>query len=401
MQAIILAGGFGSRLQTVVSNVPKPMAEIDGRPFLFYLVSKLHKHKFKKIIFSVHYLKEKIIDYFGNNFFGIEIEYAIEENPLGTGGAILNCWQYIDSNQPVFIFNGDSFLDADLTKMLDLHLQKNANFTISLKSMHKPYRYGLVEFNKNGLVTNFKEKSTEVENGYINSGIYILNPKILKTFDLPHKFSFETDFMCKYFNKISLNIFESDDYFIDIGIPEDYLKAQTEIPIITKNKALFLDRDGVINYDYGHVGKIENFKFIKEIFDICRSAQDNGFILIIITNQAGIAKGFYSEDDFKNLTTWMENKFLEQNIKITKVYYCPYHKDAVISKYKIDSFDRKPKPGMILKAIKEYNIDPTKSVFIGDKNTDEEASNNAGVEKFIRFVEKNNTKHNKFFIISD
>lgn len=385
MQAIILAGGFGSRLQSVVSHVPKPMAEIADKPFLFYLISKLHQQKFKKIIFSVCYLKEKIIDYFGNNFFGIEIVYAVEDIPLGTGGAILNCWQYIDDNKPVFVFNGDSFLDVNLTKMLNFHLERNANFTISLKYMHKPYRYGLVEFNENNLVTNFKEKSTETEEGYINSGIYILNPKILKDFDLPHKFSFEIDFMCKYFDKILLNVFRSNDYFIDIGIPEDYHKAQTEIPNLTKNKALFLDRDGVINYDYGHVGKIEDFKFIPQIFDICKNAQDDGFILIVITNQAGIAKGFYSEDEFRKLTSWMEGKFLEQGIKITKVYYCPFHIDAIIPQYKIDSFDRKPNPGMILKAIKDYNIDPSQSIFIGDNKTDEEASKNAGVGKFIGF----------------
>lgn len=384
MQAIILAGGFGSRLQNVVKHVPKPMAEIDSRPFLFYLVSKLHKHKFKKIIFSVYYLKEKIIDYFGNNFFGIEIDYAIEDEPLGTGGAILNCFKYLDLDKSVFILNGDSFSNVDLEKMLEFHLLKKSDFTISLKFIQKPFRYGLVEFNNDGLVVNFKEKSYEIDEGHINSGIYILNPKILKKFQLPNKFSFENDFLCKFFNKILLNAFESNDYFIDIGIPEDYIRAQKEIPLITKNKALFLDRDGVINYDYGHVGKIDDFKFIDGIFKICKYAQDNGFILIIITNQAGIAKGFYTENDFKKLTIWMENEFLKNDVKISKVYYCPFHKDSIFSEYKKDSFDRKPNPGMILNAINEFNINPSKSIFIGDRDTDEEASKRANVSRFIK-----------------
>jgi len=385
MQAIILAGGFGTRLQNLVSDVPKPMANIDNRPFLFYLVSKLHKQNFKKIIFSVHYLKEKIIEYFGNNYLGIEINYAIENEPLGTGGAILNSLKYANPNEPVFILNGDSFFNINYKLMMDWHLKKNSDLTIALKSMKNPNRYGLVEFDNNGVITNFKEKSKDAKFGFINAGIYILRPNILEKIDLPNKFSFENDFMRKYLKKISINAFKTEDYFIDIGIPEDYVKAQTEIPTLTKNKALFLDRDGVINYDYGHVGKVKNFNFINGIFDLCLKAQKKGFIIIIVTNQAGIAKGKYTEEDFLELTKWMENQFLNNKIKISKTYYCPFHKDAIIEKYKVDSFDRKPNPGMLLKALKDFNIDRDLSIFIGDSDCDEKASSNAKIGRFYYY----------------
>ncbi len=152
-----------------------------------------------------------------------------------------------------------------------------------------------------------------------------------------------------------------------------------------QNKALFLDRDGVINIDYGYVHKVENFHFVEGIFDLCRKAQNLGYLIIIITNQAGIAKGHYTEEQFLELTKWMESQFLKQDIKITKTYYCPYHIDAVVEKYKLDSFDRKPNPGMFLKAIKEFNIDPQKSIMIGDKDIDMSAAAQSNIALKILF----------------
>ena len=137
-----------------------------------------------------------------------------------------------------------------------------------------------------------------------------------------------------------------------------------------KNKALFLDRDGVINVDYGHVFEIEKFHFIDGIFELCKKAQELGYLLIVVTNQAGIAKGFYKEEQFLELTKWMDGEFKKRGIEILKVFYCPYHKDAKIEKYRQDSYDRKPNPGMLLKAIEEFKINPQKSIMIGDKESD-------------------------------
>ena len=152
-----------------------------------------------------------------------------------------------------------------------------------------------------------------------------------------------------------------------------------------KDKALFLDRDGVINIDHGHVFEIERFDFIDGIFEFCKKAQDFGYKLIIVTNQAGIGKGFYSEDEFFKLRDWVEQEFKNKGIEISKTFYCPYHLEAKDIKYKKDSFDRKPNPGMILSALKDFGIKAENSIMIGDKETDIEAANNANIAKKILF----------------
>ena len=385
MQAIILAGGFGTRLQSVVKDIPKPMANIGELPFLAYLFTYLKNYNITDIVLSVGYLHKKITDYFGNSYIGINIKYAIEKEPLDTGGAIINSLQFIDQNQPVIVLNGDTFLQIDYQKLVSFYDKSNSDLTIVLRNVEDSSRYGSVEIDDKNLIVNFIEKNIQQKSGYINGGIYILNPKIFSNYNLAKKFSFEQDFLCEHTASIKPSGFVSKDYFIDIGIPEDYKKAANELPKIIKNKALFLDRDGVINVDYGHVGKIENFHFIDGIFELCQEAQSKGYLIVIVTNQAGIAKGKYTEEQFLELTKWMENEFLNYKIKIAKTYYCPYHEKAAIKQYKQDSFDRKPNPGMLLKAIKEFNIDPRKSIMIGDKESDIEAAEVAEISNIILF----------------
>lgn len=378
MQAIILAGGFGTRLQAVVKDVPKPLADIGGKPFLAYLLRNLQNQGFKKIVISVGYLADKIIEYFGNSYLGLEIFYAKEDQPLGTGGAILNSLQFIDKNQPIVVLNGDTFLQIDYPKLLQAH--KN-NLTLVLRKMDDCSRYGRVQFDENLTIKSFEEKSAEKKSGFINGGIYVFDAQIFEKFSLSQKFSFESDFLMRHLDELKPHAFLVDDYFIDIGIPEDYQKAQNELPKLIKNKALFLDRDGVINVDYGHVFEKEKFHFLDGIFELCQQAQKQGYLLIVVTNQAGIAKGFYSEEEFLELTKWMEDEFEKKGVKITKTFYCPYHIEGKIEKYRQDSFDRKPAPGMLLKAITEFNIDVEKSIMIGDKTTDVEAAGAAKIAK--------------------
>ena len=390
MQAIILAGGFGTRLQSVVKDVPKPMADISGLPFLAYLFTYLKNHNITDIVLSVGYLHQKIIDYFGNSYLGINIKYAIETEPLGTGGAIVNSLQFIDQNQPVIILNGDTFLQINYQKLIDFYDRNKSDLTIVLRNVEDSSRYGSVKIDDQNLIVNFVEKSIQKKSGYINGGIYVLNPKIFSNYNLPKKFSFEQDFLCQYTVSIKPFGFVSEDYFIDIGIPEDYQKATVELPKLIKNKALFLDRDGVINLDHGHVFEKEKFEFIDGIFELCQKAQNKGYLIIIVTNQAGIAKGKYTEEQFLELSKWMENEFLKQGIKITKTFYCPYHTEAIIEKYKQDSYDRKPNPGMILKAIEEFNIDPRQSIMIGDKESDIKAAENAIIGSRHYLINKDN-----------
>lgn len=382
MQAIILAGGFGTRLQSVVSNVPKPMAPINDKPFLEYLMDELNCQGFDKVVLAVGYKRECIINYFGNKYKNIDIVYSIEESPLGTGGCVKQAIKFIDDDF-VFILNGDTMFKIDFNEMSKLNA-----LSIACKKMYNFDRYGEVNINEL-MITSFSEKRY-VEEGYINGGIYYLPITVFDSFNISEKFSLEKDFFEVYIKSLNIKAFLSDDYFIDIGIPSDYAKAQYDF---IKKKALFLDRDGVINIDYGHVHKIENFKFTDFIFDFCKKYQDQGYLLIVITNQAGIGKGLYSESDLIVLNQYMVNEFKKRGINITKVYYCPHKPD--------DNCNcRKPKPGMFLKAIKEFNIDPDQSIAIGDKMSDLEAANSAGIKNKI-FIEGKYRKEKVDFIYED
>lgn len=151
------------------------------------------------------------------------------------------------------------------------------------------------------------------------------------------------------------------------------------------HRALFLDRDGVINLDHGYVYRQDEFTFIPGIFDACRLARDQGFTIVVVTNQAGIGRNYYTEEDFETLTRWMKERFLEEGITVAAVYYCPHHPEAGIGRYRQESFDRKPNPGMLLRAKSDLGIDLTHSILIGDKESDIEAAKRAGIGISIRF----------------
>jgi len=226
MKAIILAGGFGTRLKHLVPNLPKPMADIAGRPFLEYLLDDLKNNNITEVILSVHYLKEKIIAHFGDKYKNIKISYAEEAEPLGTGGAILNSMNSSNYEGKFIVINGDSFQDLNYTDFFNKN--KNCNIAIVLRKVPDTSRYGRVEVDDDKIIS-FKEKGIAGQ-GLINAGCYLLDSKWFKLQNLPKKFSFEADFLMQYVNKIKLNYFIAGDYFIDIGIPEDYEKAQIEIP---------------------------------------------------------------------------------------------------------------------------------------------------------------------------
>lgn len=227
MEAIVLAGGFGTRLRSVVSDVPKPMALVNDKPFLEYILKYLQKNDIKKVILSVGYKWEVIKNYFGENFENIELIYSIEDEPLGTGGAIKKALKMVENSQ-VYILNGDTFFNIDIKR---LSLKDDSKLTLALKYMENFDRYGCVEIDQDNFVINFNEKSYR-KSGNINGGIYLAKRNIFEKYNLPKKFSFE-EFMENNFKdlKISAQIF--NDYFIDIGIPKDYERAQKEINIYT------------------------------------------------------------------------------------------------------------------------------------------------------------------------
>jgi D-glycero-alpha-D-manno-heptose 1-phosphate guanylyltransferase len=226
MEAIVLAGGFGTRLKSVISDVPKPMAPIGDKPFLAYLMNYLVNNNIDRIILSTGYMHGVIQEYFGDHFRDIPITYSVEEEPLGTGGAIIKAIEHT-KGKSVFILNGDTFFDINLGEFQRLHIQAQAELSIALKRMHNFDRYGTVVIEGNR-ITNFVEKKY-TQKGDINGGIYLVNKEMFNLMDLPLQFSLETDLFQKNLHSIKMSGFTFDGYFIDIGIPEDYKKAQREL----------------------------------------------------------------------------------------------------------------------------------------------------------------------------
>lgn len=222
MEAIVLVGGKGTRLRSVISDLPKPMAPVNNKPFLEYLLSELNKQGVKKLILAVGYKAEMIIEYFGNKYKDMKIEYSIEKTPLGTGGAIKKALEKI-SNENAIIVNGDTFSKVNLKKMLENHLEKQADLSIATKTMKEFDRYGQV-LSENDRIVGFKEKQY-CEEGNINIGTYILRKKFFENIKTNETFSFENDIMEKYFDKMNFISYLSDSIFIDIGIPEDYARV--------------------------------------------------------------------------------------------------------------------------------------------------------------------------------
>jgi len=229
MKAIILAGGFGTRLRERVPNLPKPMAPVAGRPFLEYLLDRLISSGINEVIISVGYRSKAIINHFGNSYRNIQIDYSIESEPLGTGGAIIHALRKNNGkSESVIVLNGDTLLNINFSEFIDLYTISQFQIAIVLKKVTDVSRYGAVLIS-NDKITGFIEKG-KVGAGLINAGVYILNQDIFKHFDLPRKFSFEADLLQKYCAELSPTAFSTESYFIDIGIPSDYERAQLELP---------------------------------------------------------------------------------------------------------------------------------------------------------------------------
>ncbi len=228
-EAIILAGGLGTRLQPVISDKPKCMASVGGNPFLYYLISFLRANGIEKFIFSVGYMHEAIEGYLKNNYTELNYKISLEDEPLGTGGAIkLACENTTQQN--VLVCNGDTLFKINIDVLSQFHKEVEADCTLCLKPMNNFNRYGIVELNKNGSVKSFKEKQF-YESGLINGGAYALNVIKFLEENLLQKFSFEKDYLEKNIEEKNIYGIVQNEYFIDIGIPEDYHKAQEELRI--------------------------------------------------------------------------------------------------------------------------------------------------------------------------
>lgn len=232
MKAIILAGGLGTRLRSAVPNLPKPMAPVAGRPFLTFLVAHLVKQGVSEITLSVGYRQEAISNYFGDKYHDVPLRYVIEEFPLGTGGALSIALQNYTFEEPISVFNGDTFFNLDLPAMYKGYIESGAEVGIALKVVADVSRYGRVVLTNSGSgIHEFAEKGDSTP-GLINGGVYLLRPGFFNRFDFPNKFSLEQDCFVANLHEIKFFPYITDGYFIDIGIPEDFERAQSEFKVL-------------------------------------------------------------------------------------------------------------------------------------------------------------------------
>lgn len=227
-EAIILAGGFGTRLREVVADVPKPMAPVNEKPFLDYLLNYLKFYGIEKVVLSVGYLSEKITSHYGGNYNGIKITYCVETEPLGTGGGIRMAMKHCESGK-VLVLNGDSFFDINLRSFYARHEDSVADCSLALRNVNNASRYGTIKLGEMDIITSFLEKNGKNAPGLINAGVYILGREVFLEETSGHTvFSIEKDFFEKKLDKISVYGFTYQGYFIDIGIPEDFKQAQSD-----------------------------------------------------------------------------------------------------------------------------------------------------------------------------
>ncbi|HEX4876761.1 MAG TPA: HAD-IIIA family hydrolase [Chitinophagaceae bacterium] len=378
-EAIILAGGLGTRLKDTVPDLPKCMAPVAGRPFLFYVINYLRSQGIEKFIFSLGYKHEVIEEYLSTDFPTLPYQCSIEQEPLGTGGAILLACSKASEKQ-VVVANGDTLYKANLHDASIFHIQHMAECTLMLKPMTDFDRYGMVETDNEKLVTSFKEKQ-HYESGNINGGLYLLDAGKFMDEEFPDKFSFEKDYLEKFFRLRRIYGLVDESYFIDIGIPEDFNRAQKEmskpplnLKIIDKSWTLFLDRDGVINHEKkeDYILNWDEFVFydgVKETFHLL--AQKFGRI-IIVSNQRGVGKGLMTEADLRNIHLNMQQEIESLGGRMDHIYYCT----STDNKHP----DRKPNPGMAFHARSFFpEIDLNKAMIVGNKISDMQFGRNAGI----------------------
>ena len=378
MEAIILAGGLGTRLRSVVSEVPKCMAPVDGKPFLQYVLEWLSRFDISHVVLSVGYLKEQIIDFVNAREWPFEVSYAVEKEPLGTGGGIRLALQKCRGKQ-VFVLNGDTFFNIDLNA-----LSFSAPVTLALKPMRDFDRYGAVDWNGD-LVTGFHEKQPCAD-GLINGGVYAIDRSQLDIALYPKKFSFEKDLLepLAGYGLVAGEV--QDGYFIDIGIPEDYARAQRELPEIqavlkasdavlaSDADTLFLDRDGVINRwlpgDY--VKRWDQFSFLPGILECLRKWAWKFKHILVVSNQRGVGKGRMTQAELDAVHERMLAEIRQAGGRIDGIYVCTAVEES--------DPRRKPNTGLFEDACRDFpDITPERSLMLGDSHYDQEFAANCGM----------------------
>ena len=421
MKVVIMAGGKGTRIASIASDIPKPMIRICGKPILEHQIENLKACGLKDITLVTGHLGSVIRDYFGDgSAFGVSISYFEEQQPLGTAGALFKMPELTDD---FLLLCGDVILDVDLNRFIRFHQEHKAWASLMAHPNGHPYDSSLLiteqmpPKEKGGLpvethrVTGWlnKEDERRYYKNRVNAGIEIISPALLKHTmehftprhpEQPDKIDLDRDVLKPGIATGRIFAYDTPEYIKDMGTPDRYYEVEKDLEsgrvaarnLKKKQKAIFLDRDGTINKHKGFLTNAKDLELIPGVAEAIRQINRSGFLAVVISNQPVIARGDCTFEELDAIHQKMETELGKEGAFLDAIYYCPHHIDKGFEgerpDYKFDCDCRKPKPGLLLKAAKEWNIDLTASYMIGDSDIDVQAGKNAGVKEAL-LIEKN------------
>jgi D,D-heptose 1,7-bisphosphate phosphatase len=398
MKVVIIAGGQGTRIASVNSEIPKAMIPINGKPIIEYQVELAKRYGFHDFLFIIGYLGDQIESYFQDGSqWGVNIRYFHETTPLGTAGALGLLRDQL--TEDFFVFYGDTVMDFDMLHMLNYHRANQADATLFLHPNDHPYDSDIVDIDAHGKVRGFHHKPHPdgfIAHNMVNAALFIFSPKILTAIEPGVKCHIEKHVLPRCIaGGMNLYGYVSAEYIKDMGTPDRYYAVCDDVisgKVARLNRAysrpaVFLDRDGVINYEVDLLHRVEQMQLIPGAADAIRRINQMGYLAIVVTNQPVIARNLCSFEELEHIHMQMETLLGHEHAYVNAIYYCPHHPDAGYpeerKEYKIRCNCRKPAPGMLLQAAKDWNIDLENSYMIGDSQRDVEAGHNAGVKQSI------------------
>nr|WP_294682089.1 D-glycero-beta-D-manno-heptose 1,7-bisphosphate 7-phosphatase [uncultured Anaerotignum sp.] len=406
MKTIIMAGGRGTRISELFPNIPKPLIPIEGIPVLEREICSLASQGFTDIVLTVSYLHEKIEEHFGDGSkWGVHIEYFVEDSPLGNAGALFQ----LNLTEDFLLLNADAVFDVDFNRMAAFHKAHGGLVTLFTHPNSHPYDSGLILANEQGQVEQWLAKEDDRPRYYknrVNAGLHVISPKVLEAVDGSRvgqkdengktiKIDLDRQLLKPLAGTGKMYCYDSPEYVKDMGTPErfyavveDYKKGIVQAKNLkNKQKAIFLDRDGTINKYVGFLRNIDDFELIDGVAQAIKKINASGYLAIVVTNQPVIARGEVTVPQLQEIHNKMETLLGLEGAYLDAIYYCPHHPhkgyEGEIPELKIDCDCRKPKPGMLLKAAEDFNIDLGQSYMVGDGENDVKAGIAAGCKSIL------------------
>ena len=397
MKVVIMAGGKGTRISEISKDVPKPLIKIGDKPILEHELLCLKKQGFTDILITVSHLGDQIINYFGDGSkLGIHIDYFFEKQPLGNAGALFEIKDKLTDD--FLLLNADSLFDIDFKRFVEYHKAKGGLATLFTHPNSHPYDSGVIIADSNNIVVRWLNKEDDRPKWYknrVNAGLHILSKKLISNRPDTPKVDLDRQILKPLAGSGQMFCYDSPEYVKDMGTPdrfyhvlEDYKNGfVTSRNLLNKQKAIFLDRDGTINKFVGFLRDIDDFKLLDGVTDAIKKINNSGYLAIVVSNQPVIARGEVSFEQLDEIHNKMETLLGNEGAFLNAIYFCPHHPDKGFEgerpEFKFDCDCRKPKPGMLLKAAKDFNIDLSQSIMIGDDENDVLAGNAAGCKSFI------------------